>query len=122
MQRYNAACAAALAACGQGKDADKLDDKKRARLRRQALDWLRADLDAWGQLLNKESDKIRPLLVQQMRHWLADTDFAGVREPEALAKLPEAERQAWQKLWNDISDMLKRAQEKSAPEKKSGAK
>jgi serine/threonine-protein kinase len=122
MQRYNAACAAALAGCGQGKDADKLDDKKRARLRSQALDWLRADLDAWGQLLNKESDKIRPLLVQQMQHWLADPDFSGVRGPEALAKLPEVERQAWQKLWKDISDMLIRTQEKAAPEKKSGAK
>ena len=39
--RYNAACAAALAGCGQGKDADKLDGRERGRLRRQALDWLR---------------------------------------------------------------------------------
>src|SRR4029077_14799319 len=30
-QRYNAACAAALAGCGQGKDAGELDDKERAR-------------------------------------------------------------------------------------------
>src|SRR5262249_30096661 len=43
--RYNAACAAALAGCGQGKDADKFDGKERARLRRQALDWLRAALE-----------------------------------------------------------------------------
>ncbi len=42
--RYNAACHAALAAAGQGEDAAKLDDKERARLRKQALDWLRADL------------------------------------------------------------------------------
>src|SRR5437763_2953473 len=37
---YNAACAAALAGCGQGKDADQSDEKERGRLRRQALDWL----------------------------------------------------------------------------------
>jgi hypothetical protein len=48
-----------------------------------------------------------------MRHWLADPDFAGVREPEAIAKLPEAEQQDWQKLWNDVADTLKRAQEKT---------
>src|SRR5262249_7331052 len=42
--RYTAACAAALAACGQGKDSDQLDDEERARWRRQALDWLRKDL------------------------------------------------------------------------------
>jgi hypothetical protein len=50
--RYNAACCAALAAGGQGKDADKLDDKERARLREQACDWLRAIAlprgRAWG--------------------------------------------------------------------------
>ena len=42
--RYNAACHAALAATGQGEDAAKLDDAEKARLRKQALDWLRADL------------------------------------------------------------------------------
>src|SRR5262249_46738850 len=36
--RYDAACAAALAGCGQGRDAVPLDKGQRARLRRQALD------------------------------------------------------------------------------------
>src|SRR5262249_42911465 len=40
--RYNAACAAALAGAGQGEDGAKLDDKERARWRKQAVDWLRA--------------------------------------------------------------------------------
>ncbi len=44
--RYNAACAAALAGCGQGDDAPAAD-ADRARLRAQALGWLRADLGAW---------------------------------------------------------------------------
>jgi tetratricopeptide (TPR) repeat protein len=116
--RYNAACAAALAGCGQGKDADKPDAKELARLRQQALDWLRADLDAWGRLLNKEPDMARPILVQQMRHWLADTDFVGVRGPQALSQLPEAERKLWQRLWDDVANMLARAQGKTTPEKK----
>jgi len=38
--RYNAACAAALAGSGKGKDAGRLPDKEYARLRKQALDWL----------------------------------------------------------------------------------
>src|SRR5262249_16927199 len=41
---YKAACAAALAGCGQGKDADKSDYKERALWRRQALAWLPQDL------------------------------------------------------------------------------
>jgi tetratricopeptide (TPR) repeat protein/serine/threonine protein kinase len=116
--RYNAACAAALAGCGQGKDADQSDAKERTRLRRQALDWLRADLAAWGRLLEKEPDKTASVLAATMQHWQQDTDLACVRGPEALAKLAEAERQSWQKLWDDVGDLLKRAQGKVTPEKK----
>jgi tetratricopeptide (TPR) repeat protein len=112
--RYDAACAAALAGCGQGKDADKLDGKERARLRRQALDWLRADLAAWGRWLEK-APEARLLFVGQLRHWLADSDLAGVREREALATLPEAERQPWRQLWDDVADTLTRVQAKTMP-------
>jgi tetratricopeptide (TPR) repeat protein len=116
--RYKAALAAALAGCGQGKDVDQSDAKERTRLRCQALDWLRADLAAWGRLLEKEPKKTAPVLAATMQHWQQDTDFAGVRGPEVLAKLPEAERVEWQRLWADVADMLKRAQGKPGPEKK----
>jgi serine/threonine-protein kinase len=110
--RYNAACAAALAGCGAAKDTGKLEAKQCARLRRQALDWLRADLEAWGRRLNREPGKVRftARVAKVLQHWLADPDFAGVRGPQALAKLPEAERQLWQKLWKDVADTLARAQ------------
>jgi tetratricopeptide (TPR) repeat protein len=118
--RYKAARAAALAGCGQGKDADKLDATEYALLRGQALSWLRADLEAWGRVLNKEPDNARPAarVTQVLQDWLGDADFASVRDPEALAKLPEPERQSWQKLWNDVTDTLSRAQRKTPPEKK----
>jgi serine/threonine-protein kinase len=118
--RYNAACAAALAGCGKGKDADKLDGTERARLRRQALAWLRADLEAWGGLLDKQPDKVRPVLIQRLGYWLVDTEFAGVRGPQAFARLPEAERQPWQKLWGDVASLLARAQVRTTPKKDSG--
>src|SRR5262249_32618594 len=38
--RYNAACAAVLAAAGKGEDASNLDAKEKDRLRHQALAWL----------------------------------------------------------------------------------
>jgi serine/threonine protein kinase/Flp pilus assembly protein TadD len=103
--RYDAACAAALAGCGQGNDADQTDDKERARLRRQALDWLRADLAAYRQLLAKEPDKIGPVVNERMQQWLADKDFVHVRGSEALDKLPEAERREWQKLWSEVEEL-----------------
>jgi len=36
---------------GRGEEADQFDDKERARRRRQASDWLRADLAAYAQRL-----------------------------------------------------------------------
>jgi tetratricopeptide (TPR) repeat protein len=105
--RYDAACVAALAGCGAGEDAGKLTDAERAELRRQALDWLRPDLDAWQRLLEKSQDKARPEVTQMMRHWLGDRDFNGVRGPDALGNLPEAEREGWRRLWADVADLLR---------------
>jgi tetratricopeptide (TPR) repeat protein len=117
--RYTAACAAALAGCGQGKDIDQLDSKERARLRCQSLDWLRADLEAWGRLLDKAPDKARSAarVTSTLQHWLVDPDFAGARGPVALAKLPQAERQPWQQLWGDVAARLARAQGMKMQEK-----
>ena len=93
------------------------DEKERARLRKQALDWLRADLDAWKDELKQRPVTARRQVVQKMQHWRKDTDFAGVRGPEALAKLPEAERPAWQKLWADVAETLDKAKGITAPSK-----
>jgi Tfp pilus assembly protein PilF len=109
--RYNAACAAALAAAGQGQDADRLDDPGRARLRRQALSWLRADLAAWARVVDKAPPQARPAVRQTLQHWQQDPDLAGLRDKDAVAKLPEAERQAWRKLWADVDALLTRARD-----------
>jgi serine/threonine protein kinase/tetratricopeptide (TPR) repeat protein len=111
--RYNAACAAALAGCGRDQDAASLDEAERARLRRQALDWLRAELSAWRQLLDKEPEQACPRVQRIMRYWQWDGDFAGVRG-DGLAKLPEAERQPWQQLWADVERTLEKVIHKEA--------
>jgi serine/threonine-protein kinase len=106
--RYNAACAAALAGCGQGADAAPLGAEERARLREQARAWLEADLDAWaGKLEGSEAD--HGLVLKRLTHWRSDPDLAGVREPAALEKLPAAERKAWLALWHRIAAVLARA-------------
>jgi tetratricopeptide (TPR) repeat protein len=116
--RYSAACAAALAGCGKGKDAAEVTPMQRLHWRRQALTWLRVDLNAWRRLLEKGPEKARPEIIKQMRHWLADSDFAGVREQQALAKLPETERPGWQKLWTDVAGLLARSEGTARPERK----
>jgi hypothetical protein len=107
--RYDAACAAAQAGCGKGADAGPLDDQERARLRRQALDWLRADLTAWARQAASDKEADRARVRQTLGRWQHDPDLAGVRTKEALAKLPEAERADWQELWTDVRALLQNA-------------
>ncbi len=100
--RYNAACAAALAAAGQGKDEPPPDDAAKAKLRGQALDWLKAELTAWGKLLESGPPQARPAIVQTLNHWKQDTDLAGIRDADGLAKLPADEQKAWRafgRMW-----------------------
>jgi tetratricopeptide (TPR) repeat protein len=113
--RYNAACAAALAGCAQGQDAGGLGDPERADLRNQAVNWLRADLGTWRRVHEKGPEANRSAVVQKLAHWLEDPDLAGVRGPEALARLPEGERAAWQKLWADVEEMLAKIRREDSP-------
>jgi hypothetical protein len=110
--RYHAACAAALAGCGQGNDADKLNDKERARLRQQAVAWLRADLAHWTKQAADDKAGDRELVQKTLKHWKDDSDLAGVRDKGALANLPGEEREACQKLWADVDALLQKAQDK----------
>jgi hypothetical protein len=106
--RYNAACIAALAAAGQGRDAAGLEERERAAWRDRALGWLREDLAAWTALFDKDPAGNGPLVQRTLRHWRVDTDLAGLRDRDALILLPEAERQACGKLWADVDALLRR--------------
>jgi serine/threonine-protein kinase len=109
--RYNAACAAVLAGSGKGEDAAKLDDKDRGRLRKQALDWLRADLVIWAKQAESSKADDRAIVVQILKLWQEDADLACVRDKSALEKLPDAERAEWDKLWAEVAELLKKVQE-----------
>jgi hypothetical protein len=111
--RYNAACSAALAAAGLGGDAAKLDDVERTRLRKQAFDWLRADLTAWTEQLESRPPSTGDAARQLLVHWQQDTDLAAVRDTAALAKFPPEERAAWESLWADVSALLMRVEDKA---------
>jgi hypothetical protein len=80
--------------------------KERADLRRQALDWLRAELTAWSIVRD------RALVQKTLAHWQKDPNLAGVRDQAALALLPPIERESWQKLWADVADLLKKSGER----------
>jgi tetratricopeptide (TPR) repeat protein len=107
--RYNAACFAALAGCGKGEDAAKLDAKEKARLRQQARAWLQADLTLRSKQLQSGKAADRAEIRATMRHWRHDADLAGVRDKEGLARLPKEERAAWGKLWAEVDALLAKA-------------
>jgi tetratricopeptide (TPR) repeat protein len=106
--RYDAACCAALAAAGKGEDAAGLDERERARLRQQARDWLTADLTSRTPKAIGDS-KAREQLQKTLQLWQTDAALAGIRDPQALAKLPEQEQDACCKLWAEVAAVQKKA-------------
>ena len=105
--RYNAACAAALAGCGQGIGAGALESSAKARLRGQAFDWLQAELAAYGDLPAGNS-AVAARVHEQLRHWLDDPGLGGVRDEPEMAALPDAERQRWTELWGTVRQLTSR--------------
>jgi hypothetical protein len=109
--RYNAACSACLAAMGKGEDARPLPDKVIVMLRRQALGWLRADLALYTKLAEGNA-AAKQAVRQRLERWQCDPDLAPIRDKEGLATLPDLERPEWQRLWEDVAAVLRKAEEK----------
>jgi tetratricopeptide (TPR) repeat protein len=104
--RYNAACAAVLAACGQGKDDPPLDDAAKAKLRGQALTWLKAELTAWNGVSTFNDPGSEELVSDMLTHWKADPELASIRDDMMLAKLPDGERTELKRFWDDVDELL----------------
>jgi hypothetical protein len=63
----------------------------------------------WTKRAEGGPSQAQAAVQQALQHWQRNIDLAGLREPAALAKLPEAERAEWQKLWADVDPTLKKA-------------
>jgi tetratricopeptide (TPR) repeat protein len=105
--RFRAACCAARAAAGDAVDDAPLDSAAQTRLRREALDWLRADLDGWRTAMQSAPVAQQGTGRFRVRLWLTEPHLAGLREPERLKQLPDDERKAWTRLWADVEAFAK---------------
>jgi serine/threonine-protein kinase len=114
-RHFHAALAAARAGCGQGKDDPPPDAAARAELRSQARDWLIADLARWHESHEETSGAVPREVRSQLARWRTDPDLACVRDPEALGKLPDSEREGWNSLWADVGALLAKAQPVAIP-------
>jgi tetratricopeptide (TPR) repeat protein len=99
MLRYNAACSAVLAAAASGQDAPAPTD--RPAFRALALELLRTELTS-SQKIVESRPAARPDVQGRLKHWLGDPDLVSVRDAAAVDKLPQAERDAWKQLWDDV--------------------
>jgi tetratricopeptide (TPR) repeat protein len=106
--RYRAACAAARLGCGRSKDAENLAEDDRAHWRRQALAWLRADLDLRREQLESARFADESAARQNLRFWQWDSELSCLRDPAAVARLPVGEQKAWQQLWEHVQALLAR--------------
>lgn len=81
----------------------------RVRLRQQAQALLRAEVAAQAPRLSSASPEEAAAARQVLESLRGLPVLAGVRGPEALAQLPEPERQAWQQVWQEIEELLQRS-------------
>jgi tetratricopeptide (TPR) repeat protein len=93
---------AATASIRHSVESDGLEPAERARWRGRALAWLRAALETgpakWG-----------PVATRSVLHSMnSDHAIREVRDPAELAKLPEAERRAWEAFWAEVRMTLAR--------------
>jgi eukaryotic-like serine/threonine-protein kinase len=107
--RFAAARCAALAGFEKGKDRPPPDDAARTALRRQALDWLKADLAAASRIVATGRLERRNAIHEMLQYWKREADSAGIRNDEASAKLPEIERAEWRLLWTDVEALLSKS-------------
>ncbi len=69
-----------------------------AQLRRQAVDWLEAELTAWSKV-----QPPRMFIARNLWQWQHDRDLAGIRDREALAKLPAVEQKLFTQFWANVA-------------------
>ena len=102
---YNAACAAALAASADSQVAARSTDAEKAALRARAHSWLAGDLKRWSFEAGADATR-RAEVTRTLGWWQQDGDLAAVRDPRALASLPDEEAEDWRALWRDVAATL----------------
>src|SRR5262249_5482356 len=81
----------------------------KVKLRRQALDWLRADLAAWSKAVENDPPRELVGVIKTLRGWEADAVLALVRDEPGLANLPEAEQADFRTLWSGVDRLIEKS-------------
>jgi WD40 repeat protein len=84
-----------------------LDDEERSRWRRQAIAWLRADLENCEKQAKSGQEELF-VLCRHLRIWRRARELASLRDEDSMLKLSANEREACAKLWAHHAALLKR--------------
>ena len=102
MNRFQAARAAARAGTEGVRELAGSGAESRAKWRRQAVEWLRADLAASTAILNSGTAPQRAGVARRLSRWQVDPALASIRDEPALSALPEAERRSLREFWDGV--------------------
>jgi len=103
--RLEAACAALRCSQREG-------EQQRAYWRSLARSWLRDDLQQRAAQIRSGSAALQAR--RALGAWQVASELAGVREAQALAALPDAEREEWRALWSSADELCAEASAKIA--------
>ena len=118
--RFGAACSASLAGSATITGTTDPGEAERRRWRKQALDWLRADLDSLARHALGTEPSNRELVKRILMNWQIEPALAMLRDPAALEKLSPSERQECQSFWRDLNTLLERTKARTARSGASG--
>lgn len=95
---YDAACAAAMASAGKDAESARLDDKERARLRQQGLDWLQAVYAHYAKRMELGGPGEQNAIRERLQRWSFEKDLASLRDLDDPAA---------KKLWAGVDVLIK---------------
>lgn len=104
--RYKAAGCAALA----GYETEKSDvpPDERARWRKQAREWLLADIAGWYKQLEQNDPSIRGVALARFQSWRTNRNLASIRDADCLSTLSSAEWADCLAIWKKVDALLDR--------------
>jgi hypothetical protein len=115
--RYRAACSAALAAFGQGREGESLSNHARHELRNKALSWLNDELDAYTQLLDSDLRMNRFRVRKALRQWQNDPFLSRLRD-ECSSRAVQTQNDANVQLWQRVDQIMAKIDEHDSKLKK----
>jgi eukaryotic-like serine/threonine-protein kinase len=83
--------------------------EEQTRLHSVVRNWMKAELNTIHKLAESREHTRRRKCREFLQPLFVQTDWACIRDPDQLAKLPESEQQAWTAFWADVRSVYEKA-------------